>query len=92
MSRHTIDAFLELRGLEEWTPDEVAWWQSGQEQVAEILTWGLMGGRPFSSKWTRWEPCHELVAAFVLVTGRAPDRPTTACRVEHPDTLKCLHE
>lgn len=92
MSGHTIDAFLELRGLEEWTPDEVAWWQSGQEQVAEILAWGLMGDRPYSSKWTRFEPCHELVAAFVLITGRSPDRPSTACLVEQPDSLKCVRE
>jgi len=82
MTGQQIDEFLELRGLHEWKPEEVAWWQSGQEQVAEILAWGLMGDRPFSSKWTRWESCTDLAAAFTLVTHRSPDRPHEACKLE----------
>ena len=77
-----IDAFLDLRELDQWTPAEVAWWQSGQEQVAEILAWGLMGDRPFTSKWTRWESCRDLAAAFILVTDTLPDRPLEGCQPE----------
>lgn len=81
----TIERFIELRELGVWADTgDVAWWQTGQEQAAEILAWGLMGDRPFVSKWVRWEPCADLIVAFRLLTDREPDRPLTSCRIIAP--------
>lgn len=74
----TIQAFLELRDLEDWR-DVEAWWLKGQEQAAEIVAWGLMGDRPFESRFTRWVPCEELSRAYLLLTGVAPTRPGVHC-------------
>ena len=80
LSRDLMAAFMALQGLESWAPDDVAWWQSGQEQAAEILAWGLMGDRPTPSFWTRFESCVDLVAGFTLLTDRMPDRPLEHCK------------
>ncbi len=40
MTRGEIDEFVAYRGPTVWKESDVAWWQMGQEQAAEIVAWG----------------------------------------------------
>lgn len=49
-----------------------AWWQTGAEQAAEIIAWGLQDGNEYKSNWLMRETCEDLSVAFELLTGSAP--------------------
>ncbi len=64
-------AFVAHRGLDNWDDRSVNWWLRGQEQVAEIIAWGLMD-EPFRSAYVNSEQCNDLAIAFELLTGLPP--------------------
>jgi len=67
----TRRAFLNLRGLEEWTPtDSDVPWQEGIEQAAETIAWGLMD-QPIGIKLPD-TTTQDLAEAFRLLTGVEP--------------------
>jgi hypothetical protein len=68
----TRQAFLELRGLEDWRGRGVAWEERGVEQAAEILMWGLLeAARPLPR--LHGPSCDELLAGYRLLTDGIPD-------------------
>lgn len=67
-----IDAFVSFRTLESWHSPDLAWWQRGDEQAAEIIAWGLQDTNEYRSIWIRTETCDDLAAAFELITSRRP--------------------
>ena len=62
--------FLELRGLETWR-DADSWPDSGAEQAAEIMVWGLID-RPIKLIYFDRTSCPELLSAYMLLTGDVP--------------------
>lgn len=68
-------AFLEQRELTDWNAP--TWQDSGSEQAAEILAWGL------TPRWTiprvPKAKCSELLPAFDTLTQSAPTPRTTDC-------------
>ena len=64
-------AFAKHRSLDQWYDADGPWWLMGQEQAAEIVTWGLMDD-PFQSIWVHTERCEDLAEAFEVLTGTAP--------------------
>lgn len=83
LTDETRNAFMELRGLTEWTGRSVPWSERGAEQVAEVITWGVEE----ASRLVPWtEPdgsitfrllsidasVEELLTAYRLLTGQEP--------------------
>lgn len=60
-------AFRSLRGWEEWRAD--VWHESGSEQAAEIIAWGLID-RPVGVVTIHEHGCDDLVAGYLVLTGR----------------------
>jgi hypothetical protein len=71
LDEDTRAAFIAHRELSSWDDRDVNWWLRGQEQVAEIVAWGLMDD-PFRSAYLNSERCADLAAAFEMLTGTAP--------------------
>ncbi len=63
------EAFRELRGWEGWRTEE--WHESGSEQAAEILAWGLID-RAVGVVTITDTSCDALDAGYRTLTGRAP--------------------
>jgi hypothetical protein len=78
-------AFLALRGLHEWTNDDLdRWAERGAEQAAEILVWGLID-RPVRIIRFGGNGCTELRAGYRVLTGTEPlHGHTEACRIDGP--------
>ncbi len=72
MTGGQIDEFVAHRGLTAWKDNDVAWWQMGQEQAAEIVAWGLQDSDEYQSIWLHLETCSDLAAGFELLTGIPP--------------------
>ena len=62
--------FLDLRGLESWNAGAVPWQTRGWEQTADIVAWGIGDGVILPTIPRNDPP--SLVAAFEMLTGRAP--------------------
>lgn len=62
-------AFTARRGLEAWDEGE-AWWQMGQEQAAEVISWALIDG--LDNHWVHLEGCEDLAAEYTALTGLTP--------------------
>ncbi len=69
----TRAAFLETRGLEEWSGPGLARDVSGTEHAAEIIAWGLLVEETWQARLPDNE-CADLVAAFRVLTGQSPLR------------------
>ncbi len=72
-----LAAFTELRGLETWSPRDVAWEERATEHAAEIFMWGIQGGDytvDFSIDGTS---CPELSEGYELLSGVAVACDTT---------------
>jgi hypothetical protein len=72
ISLEAVAEFLTIRKLDAWASPDLAWWQQGREQAAEIVAWGLMDAGRFHSVWIQTEPCSALAQAFQLLTGQEP--------------------
>jgi hypothetical protein len=65
-------AFLRLRGLTEWRNDDPdRWHERGAEHAAEIMVWGLID-RPVRPVFIPDNTCADLLAGYVMLTGRSP--------------------
>lgn len=67
--------FLRLRGLQSWDDDDLPWNQRGEEQTAEIISWGLMHQLaliPTSVGDRGAQDILSLTTAFILLTGIRP--------------------
>jgi hypothetical protein len=65
-------AFLRLRGLTEWRNDDPdRWHERGAEHAAEIMVWGLID-RPVRPVSIPDNTCADLLAGYVMLTGRSP--------------------
>jgi hypothetical protein len=73
-----MEAFVAHRGLDHWRSPDVAWWQMGQEQAAEIIAWGLQDEDEFKSIWVFTEECDGLARDFEMLTGIVPLHGNTA--------------
>ena len=67
--------FMELQGISTWNDLSVEWKERGFEQTAEVIVWGIGEGQvapllPLPIDTDR------LLAAYTLLTGRAPINPT----------------
>ncbi len=64
--------FRALRGYEFWrNHDEVAWYENGCEQAAEIMVWGLID-RPIGIVTISDHSCEDLDAGYRALTGSTP--------------------
>jgi hypothetical protein len=64
-------AFMELRSAEAWHAPDLAWWELGSEQAAEIMAWGLID-QPLPIIKIDGNSCQELHAGFELLVGSPP--------------------
>lgn len=65
------DAFLELRSAEAWRSPDLAWWEMGSEQAAEIMTWGL-SDQPLPIIKIYRNSCQDLHAGYQLLVSSPP--------------------
>lgn len=65
------DAFLELRSAEAWRSPDLAWWEMGSEQAAEIMAWGL-SDQPLPIIKIYRNSCQDLHAGYQLLVGSPP--------------------
>lgn len=86
--RHSLtparrDAFLALRGLQEWRNDDPdRWHERGAEHAAEIMVWGLID-RPVRIVRLDANSCADLLAGYRVLTGTEPLHGyTDACRAD----------
>jgi hypothetical protein len=77
VSAERIAAFIELRGLEEWSSREVEWADRAVEHAAETFTWGIQGGDYRVDVRIDNTDCPELAAGYELLTGT-----TIACELD----------
>ena len=71
----TLDRFMRLRGVDDWNDPRLPWKERGIEQVAEIITWGL-GEDAIQPLLPEPADTHELVEAYMLLTGSRPITPS----------------
>lgn len=71
LSQGQLDAFLSMRGLENWNDPDSDWDRRGTEHASEIITWGL--NRRCDPRHMLQDENHDsLAAAFELLTGTEP--------------------
>jgi hypothetical protein len=71
LDEETRQAFLELRGLEQWTHRDLDWVERGVEHAAEIIAWGLMDESVPVPRLPDLN-CDTLAEGFRLLTGVDP--------------------
>lgn len=72
LTEETRTQFQELRGWAYWRNYEKApWHENGTEQAAEIMVWGLID-RPIWVVRIDQNSCADLLAGYLLLTGRQP--------------------
>ena len=71
LSEERIDAWVGLRQLESWNSRDLPWWQRGEEQAAEIVSWGLLDDDT-RLLWLLLEDCDQLRDDFATITGADP--------------------
>ena len=64
-----IEAFTELRGLDEWSSRDVNWEQRATEHAAEIFMWGIQQGDYKVDFRIDDTSCEALLAGYELLTG-----------------------
>ena len=66
------EAFKQVRDWEHWLDyDNAAWKEIGSEQAAEIMVWAL-SDHPVQMMKIGGDPCADLLAAYVALTGLEP--------------------
>ena len=68
VSTERTRAFMELRGLDEWSSRNVAWEKRATEHAAEILMWGLQDGDYKIDFRIEGTESDELTAGYQLLT------------------------
>ena len=63
------EAFLSIRRAKGWREGE--WVERGEEQAAEIITWGI-SDEPIGALWIDEKSCAELLAGYLALTGEQP--------------------
>lgn len=71
LDQATIDGFLTMRGLADWTNNDVPPHEWGAEHAAEVLSWGLMDEPVRIVRIYDASP-EALTAAFEVLTGTTP--------------------
>ncbi|MDJ0792568.1 MAG: hypothetical protein QNJ71_11795 [Acidimicrobiia bacterium] len=71
LSLSDLASWTELRELESWDSRNLPWWQRGEEQAAEIVSWGLLDDNT-RLLWLLLEDCNQLRADFTAITGAEP--------------------
>ncbi len=72
LSEQRRDAFKSLRGWTDWSNHaEIAWYDNGAEQAAEIMVWGLID-RPVGIVTINDHSCEDLDAGYRALTGQTP--------------------
>ena len=71
----TLDRFMRLRGVDDWNDPRLPWKERGIEQAAEIITWDL-GEDAIQPLLPEPALAHELVEAYMLLTGSRPITPS----------------
>jgi hypothetical protein len=70
LDRATRNRFLDLRGLDIWHDNSMAWEEQGIEQAAEVIAWGLIDEDLLLTSIGETDPL-QLAEAFELLTGKA---------------------
>ena len=71
------EEFLNIRDLRSWNSGEVPWGLRGNEQAAEIITWGLGEGE-IAPMLPSPVDAEKLASLYEGLTGHAPINPATA--------------
>jgi len=71
------EEFLNIRDLRSWNSGEVPWGLRGNEQAAEIITWGLGEGE-IAPMLPSPVDAETLASLYEGLTGHAPINPATA--------------
>lgn len=74
MDAETRERFLGLQGLGNWNDLNEPWKERGTEQAAEVIAWGLGEGE-VSPLLPEPPSTADMIAAYVLLTGRQPITP-----------------
>ena len=67
----TRNRFLDIRGLDTWQGNSVAWEEQGIEHAAEVIAWGLIDEDLLLTSIGEADSV-QLAEAFELLTGREP--------------------
>ncbi|MEO8424814.1 MAG: hypothetical protein ABI595_13000 [Actinomycetota bacterium] len=75
LSDATRERFLRFRDLAAWNDWSIPWKERGTEQAAEIIVWGIGEGEISPLLPLPIDDDDDLLAAYVMLTGRAPINP-----------------